>query len=387
MQNQLEKLENDFGIKWHEYKIGDLFEVLTTSKKFNAANVKFGGKYRYIARGESNNGIRGYITEDVKYLNEANTISFGQDTATMFYQSEPYFTGDKIKVFRPKEHIKLNKNIAQLFISAMQKAFSDFRWGSNSFKVSILESTKIQLPTVTQNGKKEIAFDFIEQFITMLIEEHITTLKAHLTDVGLIDYTLTIAEQEALDGLDTVAWGPFKIPEILDWQEKISEINPLHLDTLSISNEKKYPFYGQSTTNNGIIEYRHLKDEVLNNKSGKPTILIHSNNQNIVYLDTPFYLKDGHGATSVLQSKHLNKFTAQFLMGSIKKVISQKYSYNSKATKIELKNTEINLPIKLDGTPDYNYMTLFITAMRKFVIKNMVKHYDTNIENAEEMLQ
>ena len=33
---------------------------------------------------------------------------------------------------------------------------------------------------------------------------------------------------------------------------------------LSISNEKKYPFYGQSTNNRGIIEYLHLNDEVLN---------------------------------------------------------------------------------------------------------------------------
>ena len=99
MQIQLEKLEKDFGIEWREYELSNLFEILTTKKKFNAADVTFGGEYRYVARGEGNNGIRGYITENEEHLNKGNTISFGQDTATMFYQSEQYFTGDKIKFF------------------------------------------------------------------------------------------------------------------------------------------------------------------------------------------------------------------------------------------------------------------------------------------------
>jgi hypothetical protein len=386
MQSQLEQLERDCSIEWREYKISDLFEVLTTKKKFNAADVVFGGKYRYVARGESNNGIRGYITEDEKYLNEANTISFGQDTATMFYQSEPYFTGDKIKVFRPKKHVIFNKNVAQLFISAMKKAFAGFSWGSSSYNVSVLDATKIQLPTITQNGQSLIAFDFIETFIATLNAERLATLNAYLMATGLKDTTLTAEEQAALDGLSSAIWATFKIEDVLVWQKNISELNPLYLDALTVSDEKKYPFYGQATSNNGIIKYRHLKDDVLNNPLGKPTILIHSNNQNTVYLDTPFYLKDGHGATSVLQSENLNKITAQFLMGSIKKVILQKYTYNSKATKIELKNTEINLPVKSDNTPDYDYMTLFISAMQKIVIKNVVDYLDIRIEKTSEIV-
>lgn len=120
---------------------------------------------------------------------------------------------------------------------------------------------------------------------------------------------------------------------------------------------------------------------------GLPTILIHSNNQNTVYLETPFYLKDGHGATSVLQSEDLNKLTAQFLMGSIKKVIFQKYTYNSKATKIELKGTGIILPVNSEGKPNYEYMKLVILAMQKVVIKNLVNELDLRIEKTSEIIQ
>ena len=81
-------------------------------------------------------------------------------------------------------------------------------------------------------------------------------------------------------------------------------------------------------------------------------------------METPFYLKDGHGATSVLQSDKLNKSNQIFIISAIEKVIKSKYSYNNKATKIELKNTFISLPIK-NGKVDYNFMESFINTIEE----------------------
>lgn len=145
-QKEQDALDGFNSVGWATFEIRDLFDVLSTKKKFNAADLTFNGRYRYIARGEGRNGIRGYINEDEKYLNKGNTISFGQDTATMFYQSESYFTGDKIKIFEPKISTPFNKDIAQIFITSIKKAFSSFSWGSSSYNVSVLNSTKIKLP-------------------------------------------------------------------------------------------------------------------------------------------------------------------------------------------------------------------------------------------------
>jgi len=159
-----------------------------------------------------------------------------------------------------------------------------------------------------------------------------------------------------------VEWGEFRIEDVLQWQSQ-KEIDPLKLEELKDETETIYPFYGQATINNGIISYHQLTRKVLNNESGKPTILIHSNNQNIVYLETPFYLKDGHGATSVLQCEKLNKTNQIFIVSSIDKVIKRKYSYNHKATKIELKNTVIKLPTK-NGKIDFEFMEIFIAELQ-----------------------
>ena len=152
-----------------------------------------------------------------------------------------------------------------------------------------------------------------------------------------------------------VKFKSFKLEDILIWQPQ-KEIDPLKISDLTIQGGALYPFYGQATLNNGIISYLSLTKNVLNNAEGKPTILIHSNNQNVVYLETPFYLKDGHGATSVLQSDVLNEKIALYLMTSIKKVITKKFSYNEKATKIALKNTFIQLPVTEEDEIDYDYM-------------------------------
>ena len=167
-----------------------------------------------------------------------------------------------------------------------------------------------------------------------------------------------------------------RLEEVLKWQPQI-EIDPLTIKELSIDDEPKYPFYGQATNHNGIIGYYNLHPSVLNNKEGLPTILIHSNNQNIVYLETPFYLKDGHGATSVLQSSFLNVKSALYIMTSIRKAIETRFTYNAKATKIALKNTKIVLPIGKDGKVDYAYMENYVSSLEKdglVTIENYLKN-------------
>lgn len=67
-----------------------------------------------------------------------------------------------------------------------------------------------------------------------------------------------------------------------------------------------------------------------------------------------------------------------FIIASIDKVIKTKYSYNNKATKIELKNTVIEL-IKNNNQPNYKLMELFISAIQKLVIRDVVKYVEKKL--------
>ncbi|MGG0666955.1 restriction endonuclease subunit S [Lederbergia citrisecunda] len=124
-----------------------IFEIKPTKKKINANVTDFNGAHPYIARGESNNGVRGFITENLSGINKGKTIAFGQDTATMFYQKDDYFTGDKIQILslNPK-YGELDELLAMYLISAIKKSFSNFRWGAQSFAVSVISEIEIELP-------------------------------------------------------------------------------------------------------------------------------------------------------------------------------------------------------------------------------------------------
>lgn len=166
LAERLRTLEQDFlanGGEFRDVEMAEIFTITTPKKKFDANKVKFGGKHPYVARGDKNNGIRGYLDEDENFLNDGNTISFGQDTATMFYQKDDYFTGDKIKVFSEKTGALNNKN-AQYIIAAMQRAFSLFSWGSSSFNEKILQKTVMILPFI----ENKPAFSYMENYIQTL---------------------------------------------------------------------------------------------------------------------------------------------------------------------------------------------------------------------------
>lgn len=154
-----------------DFKIGDLFEINSYKKRFDAnkVEIKETGK-PYVVRTALNNGIRGYINEDEQFLNEGNTISFGQDTATMFYQEKPYFTGDKIKIVNSKDN-KFNKLNAQFFITTMTHSFSSFSWGNSSFGVKIIESQNISLPIQNQKPNYTLMETFVSAIQKLVIKD------------------------------------------------------------------------------------------------------------------------------------------------------------------------------------------------------------------------
>ena len=349
------------------------------------------GSYPYIVRMTSSNGRKGFLIEDKKYLNDGNTISFAQDTFSVFYQKNPYFTGNKVKILKSKLDV-FNEKIAQFIIASLNTTLKYFTWGTGSTTDSIGE-IKLELPFL--NGK--INFSYMEKFIEELEAERIEELEAYLIATGLDDYKLSKEDEKLLDEFDEIInntkgkdsdklIGKITLDKLLEWQTGISEIDPLKLPQLYDESSNIYPFYGQATENNGIISYESLKSEVLNNKKSLPTILVHSNNQNIVYLDTPFYLKDGHGATSVLQNDNMDLEIALYIMTSIRKAIEHRFDYNAKATKIGLKNTEVEVPFK-NNDIDYDYMRKFIRVVMKLVIKDVVLWADKKIEASKKVIK
>ena len=310
-------------VKWAEFELQELFEVKTSKKRFDANKVRIGDVgYPYVVRTAANNGIKGYLNEDEMYLNEGNTISFGQDTATMFYQEKPYFTGDKIKILKPT-FTSFNKRNAQFFIPIMTRAFSSFSWGSSSFSEKIIKSQKLSLPIKPNANLDKLAqidFDFMENFISQLEAFRLSQLEAYLLVTGLKDYTLTAAEQQVLADFENgkVVWGEYRFADIFN---KIQQGRRLKKDDQVAGD---IPFVMAGITNTGVVNY--ISNPVASFPKNSITIDIFGN---------AFYRSYDFGAgddTGVYwnDKKELSKEMMLFLTKSAEKALEGKFSYGKK---------------------------------------------------------
>ncbi|MCQ2980366.1 restriction endonuclease subunit S [Helicobacter pylori] len=165
------------GLTWQSFKLGDLFEVLPSKKIYHANTIKIHdtqieNSYPYVVRATTNNGIKGFIVDDLTFTNEKNTLSFAQDTFTVFYQKQPYFTGNKVKILKPKFAFKSPKILH--FISAiLQFILKPLTWGLGSTTESIAEF-KFSLPlkpTANTQTLEDIDFDFMHTLINALMKQ------------------------------------------------------------------------------------------------------------------------------------------------------------------------------------------------------------------------
>lgn len=357
-----------------------MFEILTYKKRFDANKVELVENcgHPYVVRTSSGNGQKGFIDEDEIYLNDGNTISFGQDTATMYYQEVPYFTGDKIKILKSKLS-RFGKTNAQFFLATMRNSFQNFTWGSSSFNVSIIANQKIQLPLKENaldfsnpcDNIKNIDFDFMESFIRELEEERIRELNAYLLATGLKDYALSAEEEKALEAFKTVQWGEFELPEIFD-------IKNTHniLSSEIVAESGTTPYLCASAENNGVSSYISYKNELLENGN---CIFIGGKTFVVSYQKDNFYSNDSHNLALYLKEQNVTKSNQLYLATCIHKSLSHKYSWGNSISGSKIKSDKFQLPTK-NNKPDYATMETFIKAVEKLVIKDVVLYADSKIK-------
>lgn len=309
----------------------------------------------------SNNGQKGFINEDETYLNDGNTISFGQDTATMFYQEIPYFTGDKIKIIKAKDK-RFNKKNAQFFISTMMKSFSAFSWGGSSFNVNIIKNQKITLP-ISNNGKLD--FDFMERFMTELEAERIVNIESYLSTTELKDYTLTTEEEQALKGFESLKWKDFNLEELFGKSTRGKRLKSADRIPGTL------PFVTAGETDEGVSAF-----------VGNDISIFSENTTTIDMFGSAKYRNYEYGGDdhiAVVHTEKLQKLAAIFVTAAIhKSSYTGQFNYGRNFYAKDADVLNISLPVKTKE-PDYEAMETILSAIQKLVVKDVVLYTDKKL--------
>ncbi|WQV16594.1 restriction endonuclease subunit S [Helicobacter pylori] len=398
-------------IKWGEFKLGDLFEVLSSKKIYHANTIKIHdtqieNSYPYVVRATTNNGIKGFIIDDPTLTNEKNTLSFAQDTFTVFYQKQPYFTGNKVKILKPKFAFKSPKILH--FISAiLQFILKPLTWGLGSTTESIAEF-KFSLPlkpTANAQTLKDIDFNFMEKFIAELeqcrlaeLEQcRLAELQAYLKATGLSNTTLSNAEENALNVFNNsrggntpcgLTWQSFRLGDLF---EKVSakflgKGDKFKATSKSITDTHNIPLVYCKKGNNGIMYWGKKGDfETYNNiisiiyNGVIATGLTYAHRDEVGILAESYFIKFKNGNPNFLCNL--------FIKTVIEKVLYPKYSRDNLATwanKVE--NELIFLPTTKNGKIDFHFMSTLINALMKQTIQGVAQYCGAKIQAAKEVI-
>ena len=163
--------------EWQEFVFGDLFDISSTSSSIDKKRLTgISGNNPYITRGENNNGIDSFINKQSCFsMDEANVITIGLDTQTVFYQSFPFYTGQNIQIIR---HPKLNKYNALFVIRAIKIFVQKFSWGSYGATLTRLRRGKLFLPVDTNHLPDwEFMSSFMRQVEQSILSEALRFFK------------------------------------------------------------------------------------------------------------------------------------------------------------------------------------------------------------------
>ncbi|GAA8046439.1 hypothetical protein TH0009_05240 [Helicobacter pylori] len=390
-------------IKWGEFKLGDLFEVLSSKKIYHANTIKIHdtqieNSYPYVVRAATNNGIKGFIIDDPIFANEKNTLSFAQDTFTVFYQKQPYFTGNKVKILKPKFAFKSPKILH--FISAiLQFILKPLTWGLGSTTESIAEF-KFSLPlkpTAKTQTLKDIDFNFMEKFIAELEQCRLAELEAYLKATGLSNTTLSNDEENALKlfnnsiGGNTpcgLTWQSFKLGDLFEKMSArfLGKGDKFKATSKSITDTHNIPLVYCKKGNNGIMYWGKKGDfETYNNiisiiyNGVIATGLTYAHRDEVGILAESYFIKFKNGNPNFLCNL--------FIKTAIEKVLYPKYSRDNLATwanKVE--NELILLPTNPHGKIDFPFMCTFINALMKQTIQGVAEYCDAKIQATKEAI-
>ena len=359
-----------------------MFEVNSSNKIFHANTLKniyneqIPNSLPYVVRTTRNNGVVGYIAENQIYANEANTLSFAQDTFTVFYQKQKYFTGNKVKILKPKFDIK-NSNVMHFLVACFQKALAHLSWGDGS-TVSSINQIKIELPI---NSDGEIDFEFMESFVAELEAERVAELEAYLAAASLKDYELTTAELSALNQFPNLTWGEFKMDNL--FARLSTQKLPYKAKNLptNIQNEFNLPCLTSSFNNQGLNYFApRAGATILKNVISLPS---NSDVYRGYFQSRDFTVLSDAYAIDWVDKKTEHKIQSYlFALTSINKITDLPiYSYKNKLGGWNVvKNKLIELPINSDGEIDFEFMNDFIKAIEKLVIKDVVIYAEHKIQ-------
>lgn len=339
---------------------------------FDIQKTHINGKGDYvITAGLTNNGILGKTDVSAKVF-DARTITVDM-FGFAFYRNFAYKMVTHARVFSLKLKSIITVSDRQGLFLASAFHFLNKKFGyENMCSWEKIKQDKIQLPT--KDGA--IDFDFMETFICELEEERINNLIAYLTANGFDNCELSDAERKALADFDCVKWQEYKIGDLFEIE------NTASLNSDKLVQGCEYDYVTRTSLNQGILTSTGFINKENINPAGTWSLGLLQ--MDFFYRKKPWYA--GQFVRRIVPKIEMQAGAVLFFSVLLNRQKTRLLSVLVRNVNNVFRSTKIQLPTK-DGKIDFDFMEMFISAIKKFVIKNVVLYADRKIKTTSQLLQ
>jgi len=306
------------------------------------------------------------VSQETHKIFKGGSIIIGRQTGVVYYQDFDFITTDGVLVLSSSINLIKNRNIGIFFVSAIKKIMGEFGYG-NTVSYEKIVAIKIQLPI----KNKKIDLEFMERFIAELEAERIAELEAYLAVTDLKDYALTAEEQKALDDYHHLALDEFNVVDIFTVK---NTRNILSRDI--IENSGHTPYLCASSEDNGVSSYIDYDKSLLEEGN---CIFIGGKTFVVSYQEKNFFSNDSHNLVLYLkQGDKRTRLNHLYLAACVNKSLGYKYSWGDSISNKKIQTDKVALPTQANQ-PNFDQMAVFISAIQKLVIKDVVDYADRDI--------
>lgn len=236
-----------------------------------------------------------------------------------------------------------------------QSGSDTIQWIHPDEHLSYQEKITVPLPTRADFMKRTLSYALFKQEIEEApFFENVSANRLYGSPLkDEYKRILTPSEKQELP-LNTEKWKPFKMGG-KDGLFTISKGNRL---TKADQRDGRINYVGASAFNNGITNHIGNDDSLCPART--ISVCYNGSIGEAFYQDEPYWATDD--VNVLMPHFPINPSIAIFLATVIKNE-SVKYAFNNKWTKELMEQSEIVLPAKSDGTPDFDYMEKYIQSL------------------------
>ena len=326
-------------VEWREFNFNDVFRKIQRGKRLKKDD-HIEGNIPYISSTSLNNGLDQFIGNEDKVRKFKNNITLANSgsVGSCFYHEYEYIASDHVTSLTLDKADKYIYLFRATIIKRLEEKYS-FNREINDKRI---RKERFILPA-DENGNPH--WDYISKFMQKLEAEKLEKVLEYI-----YIYRLTISYDSKLIQLHKKEWKEF-------WLEDIIYIKSGVRLTKANQRDGNIPFIGSTDNCNGITNFINNKNSSLDNN----VLGVNYNGSVVENFYHPYeaIFSDDVKRIHWLDKNQEDRYTYLFLKQAIlqQKV---KYAYGYKFNAGRMKRQKIMLPVKEDGTADYDYMRQYI---------------------------